>query len=127
MNIQFILYVADQEKSKDFYEKILGTAPTLHVPGMTEFTLADNCKIGLMPNNGIAKIISHKTPHPSKGTGIPRCELYLEVENPKRQLQIAIDAGAKLISQIADRNWGHQAGYCADQDGHVIAFAKEIG
>ncbi len=39
MRAHFILYVADQKRSTAFYEEVLGMAPSLSVPGMTEFTL----------------------------------------------------------------------------------------
>lgn len=122
---EFILYVANQEISKKFYAKVLGMEPSLHVIGMTEFKLSDTCKLGIMPNNGIAKILGSKTPHPSEGTGIPRCELYLLVSQPETYLQRALDAGAKLISPFSARDWGHRVGYCQDIDGHILAFAIE--
>lgn len=84
MHIQFIhtiLYVADQQLSTDFYTKLLRKNPELNVPGMTEFLLAENVKLGLMPNNGIAKILADKTPHPDLGNGIPRCELYFYAQD----------------------------------------------
>lgn len=37
--IEFILYVADQARSTAFYSTLLNRAPTLNVPGMTEFEL----------------------------------------------------------------------------------------
>jgi len=40
MNINFILYVKDQARSREFYAIVLGMAPRLDVPGMTEFGLA---------------------------------------------------------------------------------------
>lgn len=40
MTAHFILYVADQQRSKAFYEAVLGQPPRKHVPGMTEFELA---------------------------------------------------------------------------------------
>ena len=79
--VEFILYVADQERSKRYYSKVLAIEPVLNVPGMTEFKLTDFVKLGLMPENGIAKILSDKMPHPNQGRGIPRCELYIKVEN----------------------------------------------
>jgi hypothetical protein len=85
--IQTIIYVDDQQQSSDFYTKIFRQDPDLDVPGMTEFKLAENFKFGIMPNKGIAKILENKTPHPDKGNGIPRCELYFTVEN------IEIDSG----------------------------------
>ena len=125
-HFQIILYVADQKKSRDFYSAILQKKPDLDVPGMTEFNLNDNLKLGLMPEDGIAEILEDKTPHPNKGNGIPRCELYLLVDNLNETYESAIKAGAKEISKIQKRDWGDTAGYVADFDGHVIAFAKRI-
>jgi hypothetical protein len=39
MKAHFILFVAAQEKSTAFYSSVLGEAPILNVPGMTEFRL----------------------------------------------------------------------------------------
>lgn len=75
--IHAILYVEDQQKSTDFYSKIFRKKTDLNVPGMTEFQLTENFKLGLMPNTGIAKILQEHTPYPESGNGIPRCELYL--------------------------------------------------
>ena len=119
-----ILYVADQQRSTGFYEKILNQKPVLNVPGMTEFMLNDNVKLGLMPEKGIAKIICPHTKHPALGSEIPRCELYLIVENPERSYINAIQAGAKEISKAESREWGDTVAYCSDPDGHIIAFAK---
>jgi uncharacterized glyoxalase superfamily protein PhnB len=121
-----ILYVSNQEASSKFYENIFRQPPSLNVPGMTEFIVSDNCKIGLMPNEGIAKILSEKTPHPETGNGIPRCELYFYVENIQLEFDNAISIGAKLISPITDRDWGERVCYFADPDGHIIAFAEKI-
>ncbi len=124
--IETVLYVNDQQASADFYTKIFRRNPDLNVPGMTEFRLAKNCKLGLMPNNGIAKILSGRTPHPDQGNGIPRCELYFYVEDLELESDNAINSGAKLISPIEDRDWGDKVCYFADLDGHIIAFAKKL-
>ena len=122
---EFILYVSDQLKSRDFYQILLEQKPSLDVPGMTEFTINDFVKIGLMPNEGIAKIITPKLPHPTSGNGIPRCELYLQVENIETLFDLAKKAGAIEISPIALRDWGDYVGYLSDFDGHVIALASK--
>jgi catechol 2,3-dioxygenase-like lactoylglutathione lyase family enzyme len=124
--IEIILYVADQPKSRNFYSALLGKQPDLDVPGMTEFYLADNIKLGLMPENGIAKILLDKTPHPADGSGIPRCELYFYTENLEEAFETAKKAGAKEISGIGNRDWGDRVGYVADPDGHIIAFARRL-
>lgn len=122
--VEIILYVADQSKSRDFYSTVLGKQPVLDVPGMTEFALSDGLRLGLMPETGIAKILSDKTPHPETGSGIPRCELYLYIDQIDAAFARALAAGAKHISPIATRDWGDTAGYVTDPDGHIIAFAR---
>jgi hypothetical protein len=37
-----------------------------------------------------------------------------------------LTAGAKELSAMAARDWGHAAAYSLDPDGHVLAFAKEL-
>lgn len=123
---EIILYVADQQLSTTFYSNLLRKKPELNVPGMTEFILSETCKLGLMPNDGIAKIITPETKHPSTGTGIPRCELYFSVDNPDEMHAYAIEQKITVVSPPEDRDWGHRVVYLQDPDGHIIAFAKQI-
>lgn len=126
MEIEVILYVKDLQKSKFFYSAIFEKKPNLDVPGMVEFELAKNIKLGLMPDTGIAKIICPVMPNPSSGTGIPRCELYLKDKNHLRYYANAIQNGATIISESALRDWGDTVSYVADFDGHILAFAYVI-
>lgn len=125
-HIETILYVRDQEQSRAFYENLFDRKADLDVPGMTEFNLSDHFKLGLMPSSGTAKILKDRLPHPNLGHGIPRCELYLLVDDPDRLWNHALACQAIPISEVQDRNWGDRAGYVADPDGHVLAFAKRI-
>lgn len=75
---------------------------------MTEFNLSENCKLRLMSNKGIAKILSDKLPHPDNGNGIPRCELYFYIE---LEFDHALNNGATLISAIKNRDWGDNVCY----------------
>jgi len=125
IEIEFILYVNNQERSKVFYEKLLLKKPVLDVSGMTEFMLFDKVKLGLMPEDSIAKIISSKLPHPKTGNGIPRCEIYLKLQDAGMHIKRGIKAGGKLISPLQDRDWGDKVGYISDLDGHIIAIAEK--
>jgi len=125
MKVEFILYVADQAASRTFYAALLGREPSLDVPGMTEFDLP-GCKLGLMPEDGIARIISGPMPHPSRGAGVPRCELYLLVEDLDAICTRARTAGSVLVEEAKDRDWGHRVAYHADADGHIIALAAPL-
>ncbi|HEX6190288.1 MAG TPA: VOC family protein [Pyrinomonadaceae bacterium] len=123
MKAHFILYVSDQERSTAFYSEVLGEAPTLNVPGMTEFRLEDSIVLGLMPETGIVNLLGPAIVDPALARGVPRSEVYLVVENPAAFHARAIAAGARELSQPALRDWGHTAAYCLDPDGHVLAFA----
>lgn len=124
-NLFTILYVKDQAKSKAFYRDLFQQEPNLDVPGMTEFSFFEGCQLGLMPENGISKIITPALPHPEKGSGIPRCELYFRVEHAMSYINRALELGAQPVSSFAKRDWGEQVGYVADFDGHVLAFAEK--
>lgn len=124
---EFILYVKDQQKSRDFYSAVLNLKPSLDTDGMTEFMLSENTRLGLMPEKGIAKILGGKTPHPETGNGIPRCELYLYIDNVNEYYTRALENGADELSPVQPRNWGDTAGYVSDPDGHIIAFAEKAG
>ena len=119
-----IFYVHDQERSKEFYERVLGMAPSLHVEGMTEFMLAGDCVLGLMPVAGIKRLLGGTLPDPSKAAGIPRAELYLVVEEARLYHAAALANGARELSPLAERNWGDSVAYSLDPDGHVLAFAQ---
>jgi len=124
ISTEFIIYVSNQDASTLFYKSLLDLDPSLYVPGMTEFTLGNQCKLGIMPENGISKILCPNTIHPSKGNGIPRCELYLKINQASKYYNRGIALGAKEISPMSLRDWGDIVGYLADADGHIIAFAE---
>lgn len=121
--VHLILYVKDQARSTDFYAHVLACAPSLNVPGMTQFTLSANCVLGLMPEAGIKRLLGEKLPDPAQAAGIPRAELYLCVADAMAYHQRALDAGASELSGMADRDWGDCVAYSLDPDGHVLAFA----
>ena len=118
----FILYVRDQAASRDFYARVLAVAPTLDVPGMTEFELGGSV-LGLMPEHGIARLLGDAV-DPSRANGAPRAEVYLVVDDPEAYVARALAAGARTISELAPRDWGARVAYLFDPDGHVIAFAS---
>jgi catechol 2,3-dioxygenase-like lactoylglutathione lyase family enzyme len=121
----FILYVADQGRSRAFYSTVLERPPRLDVPGMTEFSLPGGGVLGLMPVAGIRKLLGPALPDPSAAQGIPRAELYLLADEPGAFHARALSAGAQELSPLLLRSWGHQAAYSLDPDGHVLAFASQ--
>ena len=125
MKVNIILYVSDQKASASFYEKVLLMPPVLNVPGMTEFKLNEETVLGLMPTAGIKRLLGDKLPDPDKARGIPRAEVYLHVTDPESYHSRAILNGAKELSPLLMRDWGDEAAYSLDPDGHVLAFAAK--
>jgi catechol 2,3-dioxygenase-like lactoylglutathione lyase family enzyme len=124
MKAHFILYVSDQKASAAFYAAVLQAEPRLDVPGMTEFQLNDGAVLGLMPQTGIKRLLGDKLPDPAKASGIPRAELYIITDDPAGHHQRAIQNGAKELSPLLPRDWGHAVAYSLDPDGNVLASAQ---
>jgi uncharacterized protein len=122
--VHFILYVADQGASARFYAQVLATRPDLDVAGMTEFRLLPGVVLGLMPVSGIRRLLGEALPDPDAATGVPRAEVYLLVDDPAAYHARALERGARELSPLAPRGWGHEAAYSLDPDGHVLAFAR---
>lgn len=118
---ELVLYVADQARARAFYTAVLGDAPTLDVPGMTEFDLG-GATLGLMPGADMAALVAGI----QVGTG-QRCELYLRRADASAALGRVAAAGGRVLAQVAPRPWGEQVGYALDPDGHVLALALPGG
>lgn len=115
---EVILYVADQTRARAFYAAVLDAAPSLDVPGMTEFDLG-GLTLGLMPSADIVELL----PGVTVGSG-QRCELYLRRPDAAAILARALTAGATLLSPLTERPWGEVVGYALDPDGYVLAVAQ---
>lgn len=69
-----------QAESTRFFGAVLAQEPALDVPGMSEFTLGQDCILGLMPAAGIKRLLGR----PDVGvTGECAAELYLHAEDPQ--------------------------------------------
>jgi len=124
-DLMIIVYVENQNLSRDFYSKLLEIQPVLDVVGMTEFELNTNTRLGLMPKENISKILDFQVDIPDTKINKPSCELYFFVGNPDEYLQKLVLLGGKLLSAGKLRNWGHFVAYGFDLDNNLIAFAKK--
>ncbi len=125
MRATFVLYVRDQKISTAFYRGVLAAEPVLDVPGMTMFALGEGATLGLMPEAGIVRLLEEMK-DPALGSGIPRAELYLQVDDPAAHHARALAGGATELSPLLDRDWGDRAAYSADPDGHILALAAPL-
>ncbi len=93
---------------------------------MTEFDLVGSAVLGIMPAAGIRKLLGEELPDPSPRQGESRAEIYLVVDDPLSYHRRAIEAGAREISDLEERSWGHRVAYSIDVDGYVLAFAAPL-
>lgn len=126
MQAHFILFVASQETSTAFYSSVLDEKPILNVPGMTEFRLGKGAILGLMPEDGVLRLLGPFINLPSLAHGAPRSELYLLVNNASEFHARAVASGARELSPLALRSWGHMVAYSLDPDGHLLAIANLV-
>jgi hypothetical protein len=124
MRVHFILYVADQGRSATFFGAVLAKAPSLDVPGMTEFEIGRDAVLGLMPQAGIERLLGVSARAAESGAGEFRSELYLVVDDPAGYHARALAHGGRELSALMPRDWGHDVAYSVDPDGHVLAFAR---
>lgn len=110
------LYVKDFDKSKEFYQDLLG------YPVVNGWDRGEKDR-GVMFNTGSA-IIELLTPEdgyvPLQGTGIS-----LEVPDVKA-LWDAIKAHATVVFEIRNNSWGDTSFAIKDPDGYKITFFTKI-
>jgi catechol 2,3-dioxygenase-like lactoylglutathione lyase family enzyme len=123
--VHVIFYVRDLDASRAFYTGTFARAPSLDVPGMIEIDVAPSTVLGLMPEAGITRLLGGAV-DPSRIRIAGRAELYLVVDDPAAYHARAIAAGARELSPLAARDWGHRAAYSLDPDDHVLAFASAL-
>jgi catechol 2,3-dioxygenase-like lactoylglutathione lyase family enzyme len=124
MKAFFLFYVRDQKRSRDFYAGVLAQEPVLDVSGITEFRVGAEAVFCLMPEAGARRLLGEALPDPAAAHGVPRAELYLMVSEPAAFHRRALERGARELSPLLPRDWGHRAAYSLDPDGHVLAFAE---
>ena len=56
----------------------------------------------------------------------PAGEIVLVVDDVDAFAEALRDRGVQLLSEPADRPWGHRTLHVADPDGFVVEFAQEI-
>ena len=107
----------------DMNGRVVREWPELH--GFPNKILPGGAILGLMPEAAIERLLGPSLPKPSAARGMPRAELYVVVAEPATQHARALAAGAKELSPLSLRSWGHLVAYSLDPDGHVLAFATQ--
>ncbi len=119
-----ILAVEDLARARAFYEQAFDWTVEVDVPVFVQMrTRTPGLSVGLYQREAFAAN-TNELPAPAPVGGITATELYVLVEDLEGSLARLEEAGARRLSDPADRPWGDRAAYVADPDGNVIAVAS---
>jgi predicted enzyme related to lactoylglutathione lyase len=123
-HVHLVLAVSDVDRAKQFYGEAFGWKPHLEWPGeYAELELPDQDWLGLYKEDGYAETAGAPVDELKRGR-YGGAELYVQVEDVKAAIDSLRNAGAKALSPLARRGWGHEAAYFADPDGNIVAVAR---
>jgi catechol 2,3-dioxygenase-like lactoylglutathione lyase family enzyme len=105
---------AQLNRSRDFYERVLGSEADATVPSRLYFHCGD---VILALIDWSAAGERHFMPLPDN--------IYFATADLDAAHSRAADAGAREISPIETRTWGERSFYCLDPDGNPLCFVDE--
>jgi lactoylglutathione lyase len=114
-----ILYVSDLAASREFYRDVAGLEHRFTEAGYAEF------------GTGATRFAIYERRRAEWLTGRPALpgpagEIVLLVDDVDAVAATLRDRGIPLLTEPADRPWGHRTVHVADPDGFVVEFAQEI-
>lgn len=114
-----LIGVADLNKSKSFYEEILGMTFGEFRPPFASATL-----------NGIEFNIEENADYRTKDWADKyiggRKQVSFQVDNLEQFLQKVSDFGAKIVQQVEVKPWNWKEAVVADRDGNEFIIEQEI-
>lgn len=121
-----ILAVEDLARSSDFYTRALAWTVQVEVPVYVELVGPLGMRLGLYERGSFAKVTG-QMPTVAPPSTITATELYFYAEDDFDDALARVRAaGARLLSPVAPRPWGDEAGYFADPDGNVVVIARPL-
>lgn len=118
-----ILAVSDFQKALAFYRAAFDFEQTVDVPVYAEFQMADGRRLGIYERKSFG-LNTGIVPRNVEAGELSGAELYFFCDDPAKQCAKLVQAGATELSPWQLRNWGDEAAYYRDPDGHVIVIAK---
>lgn len=120
-----ILAVQDLARSRRFYTEAFGWPVAVDVPVYVEFLLPGGMRLGLYDHRGFSRNTGVPSTAPQADHTSP-AEVYLHCEDVVDAAARLQRAGARLLSPLMHRDWGDEAAYLADPDGHVLVVALPL-
>ncbi len=123
--IMTVFAVQDLASSKKFYQDVFGWSINLEVPVLVSFKMSNNHELMLYDKDSFARNTG-QMPVLVPENCISSTELYFHVDDLEGIIKKLEKAGARMLSELAPRDWGDDVAYYADLDGNVLAVACPI-
>ena len=124
-HILTILAVEDLSRAARFYREAFNWPTRVEVPVFVEFELPDGRGLGVYQREGFARNAGQMPELPAPGA-ISGAEIYLRCDDLGAAIARVERAGGRRLSARAPRDWGDEAAYYADPDGHVVVVARPL-
>jgi predicted enzyme related to lactoylglutathione lyase len=119
-----VLAVKDIQGTKKFYDAAFGWRIVVDDPVFVEYSVRDGFSVALAsPSMHLDKY--GKTPPEISADGVSSVELYLRVSDLDAVTEQVVSAGATILAPKKLYDWGEEAVYCRDPEGHVIVLASK--
>jgi lactoylglutathione lyase len=120
-----ILAVKSLRASADFYASAFGWTRLVDVPVYVEFALPGDLRLGLYQEASFGVNTGQRPAERAPGS-LSGAELYFYPDDLVEVSKRLAAAGARMLDPLRARDWGDEAAYFADPDGHVIVLARPL-
>jgi predicted enzyme related to lactoylglutathione lyase len=124
-HVLLVLSCDDVVRAKGFYVRAFGWEVKVDLPIYVEMAVPTGLRVGLYARDLYAGNTG-EPPTSAPPIGTTACELYLRVDDPRPALDRLVAAGGRLLTPVAPRPWGDEAGYVADPEGNVVAVSRPL-
>jgi len=124
-HILTILAVQDMQQARAFYEAAFDWTVKVDVPVYVEYEMPDGKHIGLYERDSFGENTG-AVPRAVADGELTGTELYFHSDHLEADLERVRNAGGRLLSDLAPRDWGDEAAYFADPDGNLIVVARSL-
>lgn len=123
--VQVIFAVSDLRRSLEFYEGAFGWPRNewIDYTNYVELLSPDGGSLGLFERDGFTELVGMAPVDVPDGRVAP-AYLYARVDDVDATVARLEASGGRLLSALAQRDWGEVAAWFADPDGNVIAVAQ---
>lgn len=119
-----ILATEDLERAVNFYKHAFDWSVRLQSKTYVEFELPGGLGLALCTKTGFERYTGQQPE--TAPNGVTPVQVYLRSDNLPRIIARLHAAGARPISNLKPRDWGEEAAYFADPDGHVLVVSRLV-